>query len=186
MLDCTGHGMPGALMTMVGDSIVRRAISEHGLSQPEALAQAIDRLLRAALNRADVPGGFDHGMDIGIIILNPAPPRVPRLPQALFIGAGIDLYRLQDGQLCGYKGGRKGVGYARRRASGFCIQELQLKAGDRLFMSSDGLFDQSGGEMGYGFGRSRFEAQLRKTVTLTLAEQMRALEAVLLAYQQQH
>jgi serine phosphatase RsbU (regulator of sigma subunit) len=186
LLDCTGHGMPGALMTMVGDSIVRRAISEYGLNQPEALAQAIDRLLRAALNRADVPGGFDHGMDIGIIILNPAPPRVPHVPQALFIGAGIDLYRLQDGQLCGYKGGRKGVGYARRRASGFCIQELQLKVGDRLFMSSDGLFDQSGGEMGYGFGRSRFEAQLRKSVTLTLAEQMRALEAALLAYQQQH
>ena len=178
LLDCTGHGMPGALMTMVGDSIVRRAIAEQGLSHPEQLAQAIDQLLRAALNRADAPGGFDHGMDIGLIILSPP------VPSALFIGGGIDLFHGQDGQLTCYPGGRKGVGYARRRPSGFAVQALQLKAGDRLFMSSDGLFDQSGGEMGYGFGRSRFAAQLRATFSLTLAGQMRALEAALLLYQQ--
>lgn len=178
LLDCTGHGMPGALMTMVGDSIVRRAIAEQGFDHPEQLAHSIDRLLRAALNRAGAPGGFDHGMDIGLIILEPS------APSALFIGGGIDLFHAQDGQLTCHTGGHKGVGYVRRRPSSFCVQRLPLQAGDRLFMSSDGLFDQSGGEMGYGFGRSRFKGQLRETFDLTLAEQMRALEAALLAYQQ--
>jgi len=178
LLDCTGHGVPGALMTMVGDSIVRRAISEQGLNHPERLARAIDQLMRESLNRSDAPGGFDHGMDMGLLILNPSARSV------LFIGGGIDLYLAQQGNLTRLKGGRKGLGYARRRPSGFGVHELHLKAGDRLFMSSDGLYDQSGGEMGYGFGRSRFEAQLRETAALALDGQMRALEAALLAYQQ--
>lgn len=180
LLDCTGHGMPGALMTMVGDSVIRRAIAEQGSSQPAQLAQAIDKLLREALNRTDAPGGFDHGMDIGLLLFNPSARSVQ------FIGGGIDLYLMQKGQLTCHKGGRKGVGYARRRSSAFDVQELHLKAGDRLFMSSDGLFDQSGGEAGYGFGRSRFAEQLGATSTLALDAQMCALEAALLAYQNDH
>jgi phosphoserine phosphatase RsbU/P len=181
LLDCTGHGVPGALMTMVGDSIVRRAISEHGLSNPGRLASTIDKLLREALNRPDVPGGFDHGMDMGLMILNPAKRTV------LFIGGGIDLYLARGGALVRHKGGRKGVGYARRRpvanTSGFAVRALRLEAGDRLFMSSDGLYDQAGGEKGYGFGRSRFEAHLLETAAQPLAEQLRALETALVAYQ---
>ncbi len=178
LLDCTGHGVPGALMTMVGDSIVRRAISEQGLDHPEQLAQAIDKLLRESINRTDAPGGFDHGMDMGLLILNPSS------HSALFVGAGIDLHLMQQGSLTRLKGGRKGVGYARRRPSGFGLHKVLLQTGDRLLMSSDGLYDQSGGEMGYGFGRSRFEAQLRATAALPLSGQMQALEAALLAYQQ--
>ncbi|MFZ2855038.1 MAG: SpoIIE family protein phosphatase [Rhodocyclaceae bacterium] len=180
LLDCTGHGMPGALMTMVGDSVVRRAIAEQGTGQPEQLAQAIDKLLREALNRTDTPSGFDHGMDIGLMIFNPS------ARSLLFVGGGIDLYLMQEGKLTCCKGGRKGVGYARRRPSTFDVNELQLKTGDRIFMSSDGLFDQSGGDAGYGFGRSRFATQLCETATLALDAQLAELEAALLAYQNNH
>ena len=154
--DCTGHGVPGAFMTMAAKALLDRAVAGHGKHDPARLIGELNRGLHALLQRGE-EGAGDNGLDLAL--LHVAPGR----RTATFAGAKLVLWVMQaDGRLDVVKGDRHSVGYRRTPLDAeFGNQSVQLEPGQRFYLFTDGILDQNGGERGFAFGRSRLAEALR-------------------------
>ncbi|WP_170845177.1 SpoIIE family protein phosphatase [Chitinasiproducens palmae] len=184
--DCTGHGVPGALTSLVAYEVVRRELRAAGRDVPLADTVArIDSALRDVLNPADAPDDApDHGVAIAVCRLGTvAPVADGDAGQAEFCGYGIDCHVLRpDGGLDIVDGARGGLGYRRRRPTPPAVHAFDVATDDRLYLCSDGILDQPGGERGFGFGRTRFAAWLQSQAHRPFAVQPDALTEALAAY----
>ncbi|MEQ8347074.1 MAG: PAS-domain containing protein [Sneathiellaceae bacterium] len=159
--DCTGHGVPGALMTMLARTVLRQAVDEVGAEGPAAVLAFADRLTRMSLGqggpeagqppaRAPDRGVPDNGFDIVFCLLAPGEVQVA--------GAGLGLLWQGPDGIREVAGRRGGLGYARRRRSAGVLTQSVLPRSEvrRLFLATDGLYDHPGGDRGFGFGRRRW------------------------------
>lgn len=179
--DCTGHGVPGALMSVAAYSAIRQVLMQPADMVPAALdvlLAQIDTQLRDSLQHDQA--GMDYGMDLGLC----------RLVQAShtleFAGCGIDAYIAQP-QGLHYRTGeavrclasrKRGLGYrARGSAVAIPVHRLQLEAGMRIYLPSDGVFDQPGGPHGFGLGRQPFEQWLGQLAGVPMSEQAAFFES---------
>lgn len=178
--DCTGHGIPGAMMTMMAASVCRRAISEIGQDGPASVMMAIDRIVRVNLHQTEAQVGPDNGLEMTLCLIE------NDLNRVHVAGAGLDVLVQRNGQIERIKGTKHGLGYGRQATSATAIQETVLTRDDveRIFMTSDGILDQSGGEKGFGFGRRRLIAALEAGMAASIEEQGRGLLSVLDDYSQ--
>ncbi|WP_377809537.1 SpoIIE family protein phosphatase [Azospirillum sp. A29] len=169
--DCTGHGVPGAFMTMTASAILNNALDQLGAADPAAVLAAVDRKVRAALHQEEEARGgadcFDNGLDLGLCHIRPAEGKL------VFAGARIPLLVVADGGLTELRGDRRSLGYrpSAFRATGsepagcgaespFTNQSIALRPGQTFLMGTDGLVDQNGGERGRSFGRIRLHELL--------------------------
>lgn len=164
--DCTGHGVPGAMMTMLATTVCHRAINEVGREGPAAAIQAVDHMVRSNLHQSAGEFGPDNGLDLALCLIDPDS-RTLR-----YAGAGIDLFSLKGGQATRHRSARQGLGY-QRRSKGAAMPEISLTAtdADRIFLTTDGLLDQSGGQKGFGFGARRLLDALQQSADLPLQAQ---------------
>lgn len=178
--DCTGHGIPGAMMTMMTASVCRRAISEVGPRGPVAVLEAVDQIVRSNLHQTEAQVGPDNGLELILILIQPDGLRMA--------AAGLDIFVQRNGIVERVRGDKRGLGYGRQVTSATNIQEIFFAANDveRIFLTSDGMLDQGGGEKGYGFGRRRLVEALQGGAILPIEDQGRNLEAALEAYSQGH
>jgi serine phosphatase RsbU (regulator of sigma subunit) len=176
--DCTGHGVPGAMMTMMAASICRRAINECGDQGPAAVMAAIDRLVRSNLHQSEAQVGPDNGLELALCLVEPE----ARTVRAA--AAGLDIFVQAGGAIERLKGTKHGLGYGRRAARAETIGETRLAAAEaeRLFLTSDGILDQSGGEKGFGFGRRRFLEALNARAAEGIGAQGEAVTDAIDAY----
>lgn len=178
--DCTGHGVPGALMTMLAVSLLNQLANDSECSgDPARMLERLNRLLKETLKQQDGDaGGFglsDDGLDIGLVFVTGR--------RAVFAGARCSLYARQAEGLQTLKGETKSVGYRRTaEAYAYTNHALELSPGDTLYMTTDGLPDQSGGEQGFSYGRQRFADFIERHHALPLPEQRERLEAELLEF----
>jgi len=175
--DCTGHGVPGAFMTMTAKAVLDRIIGAAGCRDPAALLKELDGLMREALSRDDGETRIDNGMEIGLCLCTPAQGRI------VFAGAGIDLFLTVDGVASIVPGARQAVGY-RRSDRDFIYTNTVIEAGDGMtfYLASDGILDQPGGPKGWGFGRQRFRELIGGLSRLPCREQADAVRSGLSAY----
>lgn len=173
--DCTGHGVPGAFMTMTASAILNNALDQLGAADPAAVLAAVDRKVRAALHQEEEARGgadcFDNGLDLGLCHIRPAEGKL------VFAGARIPLLVVADSGLDGgvteLRGDRRSLGYrpSAFRATGsepagygaespFTNHSIALRSGQTFLMTTDGLVDQNGGERGRSFGRIRLHELL--------------------------
>ncbi|WP_376959103.1 SpoIIE family protein phosphatase [Azospirillum sp. A26] len=173
--DCTGHGVPGAFMTMTASAILNNVLDQLGAADPAAVLAAVDRKVRAALHQEEEARGgadcFDNGLDLGLCHIRPAE------GELVFAGARIPLLVVADGGLDGgvteLRGDRRSLGYRPSAflaadsepdrcgaESPFTNHSIALRPGQTFLMSTDGLIDQNGGERGRSFGRIRLHALL--------------------------
>ncbi|CAO3355830.1 SpoIIE family protein phosphatase [Azospirillum melinis] len=169
--DCTGHGVPGAFMTMTASAILNNALDQLGAADPAAVLAAVDRKVRAALHQEEEARGgadcFDNGLDLGLCHIRPAEGKL------VFAGARIPLLVVADGSLTELRGDRRSLGYrpSAFQAAGsepagygaespFANRSIALRPGQTFLMGTDGLVDQSGGERGRSFGRIRLHELL--------------------------
>lgn len=147
--DCTGHGVPGAFMTMASKALLDRAVAARGLADPAALIGELHRGLRALL-QSRFAGDADNGLDIGLLYV-PA-----RRDRVVFAGARLALWVVEpDGAVAVVKGDRQSAGYRRiPDDAAYANNELPARVGQRFVLSSDGIFDQNGGERGFAFAQS--------------------------------
>ncbi len=177
--DCTGHGVPGALMTMAVNSVLNQVTGALGIDDPPRILQSVNRLLRATLRHDTMGEAFENGLDAGVCQGTWTSPRL------VFAGARVDLfYRDADGAVTVVRGDGRSLGYRHSDSdwtfAGHGIERLP----DRVFyLTTDGLLDQSGGPKGHGFGRQRFQEFLRRHGGQPLTTQQVALEQALAAYQ---
>lgn len=176
LVDCTGHGVPGALMTMIVASVIDHVLQEARDCDPAEMLAMIDRRVRTLLRQDQDEGGSDDGMDAAICVYDPANRTVD------YAGANIPLMTVHDGEVTVVKADRRSLGYRTGRRSGiFTTHRLTVAPGMTLFIGSDGVIDQLG-PSGRLFGRRRLAALLAAESGRPLGEQMRAISAALAAY----
>ena len=174
VVDCAGHGVPGALMTMLARSALDHAMAHVGISAPSAILSHTDTTMRAMLQHSELPRAIATNMDVGLAC-------VDREARTLhYAGAKISLY-WSDGQTVHeVKGGRRALGD--RRQGSYTDTQVEIVPGATYYLTTDGFLDQAGGELGYGFGDTRFAQLLLAHARLPMEQQASALNQVLEAY----
>ncbi len=134
-VDCTGHGVPGALISMIGHTLLNEIIKEQKIQKPNEIIEALDILLRNILNQEKT--GNNDGMDMSICIID------KKLKILEFAGARNPLVFIKNKQVQVIKGDRRSVGgYIRRQQSAFTRHEINFDADTCFYMFSDGFQDQ--------------------------------------------
>jgi len=158
--DCTGHGVPGAFMTLIANSSLGQAIEKLGADNPSQLLGQVNRGIKQVLgqnNGQDATPGSDDGMDAAFFWFNTAERTL------LFSGAKSTLFVLDPGEegVEMIDGDRKGVGYVDSDLDYSWTNRLvQLRAGSLVFVTTDGLIDQIGGPKAIAFGKRRIREVL--------------------------
>jgi serine phosphatase RsbU (regulator of sigma subunit) len=174
VIDCAGHGVPGAFMTMIAHAALERATLEQDWNNPAALLESTDKAVRTMMPDTTRLERLATSMDIGLCFIE------WKTGAAHFSGAHIDLFTARGSEIRCFKGDRGGVNDRRRR--NFTCQTLDLEPGTVFYLVTDGILDQSGGERGLPFGRTGFENWLRANCELPLEAQEKALTAALHGY----
>lgn len=159
LIDCTGHGVPGALLTSIALSELNRLTADPALRRhPARLIGGLNQRVKAALQQAgeEKDGDADEGMDAAFVW-------IPHRPsQALAASAKLPITVMgADGEVQVVKGDRRGVGY-RSTSADFTWTEQVLPMGEglRLVLATDGVCDQIGEEKAMAFGWTRFRKAL--------------------------
>ena len=184
--DCTGHGVPGAFMTLIASTNLNQAIEQHGPRDPALLLGNVNRSIKHMLGQMDgqdATPGSDDGMDAACFWFEPAHGRL------VFAGARLSLFLLRPGadavELV--EGQRKGVGYMDTEFDfGWTNQELHLPQGSLVFVSTDGLIDQVGGPRAIALGKRRVRELLLEQRGRTAAQVNQAVLDALRAWQGEH
>ena len=161
--DCTGHGVPGAFMSMMGVAFLNEICAKIDESvQPSDVLEQLRSLVITTLKQKneDILEPKD-GMDIALCILN-LRTRVLR-----FSGANNPMYLVRDGELTEYRPVKNPIGLYPRLLN-FETVEIQTQPGDYVYMFSDGYADQFGGEIGKKMSYKRFKNMLADTCKRTL------------------
>lgn len=174
VVDCAGHGVPGALMTMLARSALDHAMAHIGITEPAALLSHTDATMRAMLQHSELPRAIATSMDVGLAC-------VDREARTLrYAGAKISLYWSDGLAVHEVKGGRRALGD--RRQGSYADTQVEVVPGATYYLTTDGFLDQAGGEQGFGFGDTRFAQLLLQHARLPMEQQASALDQVLEAY----
>lgn len=179
VMDCTGHGVPGAFMTAIVASSLARILQDHGHEDPARILATLNRLVRDALRQDSPDAASNDGLDAAICVIDPKARRLS------FAGANLPLLYHDGGGLALHlvKGDRHSLGYHDSSPDlTFRRHDLDLEPGMRFYLFTDGMVDQVGGPNRRLFGRRRMEDLLRAGSDLPLAEQLRHLLGALAEY----
>jgi serine phosphatase RsbU (regulator of sigma subunit) len=175
IIDCAGHGVPGAFMTMITHSALNVAIETLGLTDPAALLSDVDERIRAILQEEIQETLVATHLDAGLVYIDYAK------QVATYSGAKTSLYYCRDSQVNELKGSRYAIGG--KRANNFTNQQIAATPDVTFYFSTDGILDQAGGNRGYGFGNKRFTQFLQNNSHLSFSEQRKVLLEELTKYQ---
>ncbi|MHB9800755.1 biofilm regulation protein phosphatase SiaA [Pseudomonas sp. MT3] len=175
VVDCAGHGVPGALMTMLALAAIDHAIDSVQSHDPAAILRETDHVMRGMLSQEEFTHSLATNMDAGLV-------RVDHQRKRLhFSGAKISLFASDGTDVREHKGARRAIGD--KRQGDYQDVEVPMQAGWTYYLCTDGFLDQAGGEHGFGFGNSRFADMLRSHACRPLAEQADVFAATLARYQ---
>jgi serine phosphatase RsbU (regulator of sigma subunit) len=173
--DCTGHGLPGAMMAAIGCSVLNELVTQHPHKDPAELLGLLSERMVQALNQSGQRIGAGDGMDVALCRID----RKDR--ELLFAGAFRPLYWMHDGQLTVINGDRQPVGGSQHGDQRkFTVHRVAYHPGDRLYLFSDGYVDQFGGPERKKFMSARFNEMIASTQHLPMAEQAAVLDRTFL------
>jgi len=172
--DCAGHGVPGAMMTMMARAGVDRAIQDVGISSPATVLHTIDRSLRDILWDDQATRSIATSMDMGLVLLDFTARRLR------FAGARISLFWSDGRKLNSMNGDNRAL--CDRRRGIYRDHDLPLLSGFTYYLTTDGYLDQSGGEHGFSVGQERFAAWLKEHARKPLPEQKLAFSESLACF----
>jgi serine phosphatase RsbU (regulator of sigma subunit) len=136
--DCTGHGVPGAMVSVVCNNALNRAVREFGLVRPAAILDKVANLVIENFSTSE--DSIEDGMDISLCALNLV------TMQLEWAGANNPLWIIREGNLLQYKPDKQPVGLYENPLP-FTNHTIQLESGDQLYVFSDGYADQFGGDL---------------------------------------
>ncbi|TAF35006.1 MAG: GAF domain-containing protein [Cytophagales bacterium] len=173
--DCTGHGIPGALMSMVGNEILNSIINERSIYSPDDILAQLHIGIAKGLKQQET--GSRDGMDLCVIKIVKATETVE------YAGAMNPIYYTQNGELIEIKADKMPIGgqgvYSDRT---FTKYSFNYKSGEMIYLSTDGFQDQFGGESNRKYLVKRFREFLKSIHTYSLMEQELMLEKEHLAW----
>jgi len=171
-VDCTGHGVPGAFMSLIAYTSINQIVKEYPSNDPGEILTRLNDVSISSLNRQMEDLGVRDGMDMSLCIWD------EKKRELSFAGAGRPLYFFKDGELDNIKGDRYAIGNSDYLGIKFETKRLILGKGDMIFQFSDGYVDQFGGESEAGskFKFSRFRPLLKYIYPLDVEEQKEELD----------
>ncbi len=169
-VDCTGHGVPGAFMSLIGLELFRQIITIKRIYKPSLVLDEMNKSFDAIF---DNYGDFSlkDGMDLTLCVINTSSNMLE------FSGAFNPLYLIRDKEIIEIKGDKTMLGpYMGFERKKFTNHEIQLEPEDRIYMFSDGYADQFGGPEGKKFKYRRFRHLLLSICDQPLSMQKEILE----------
>ncbi|SCA57517.1 membrane hypothetical protein [Candidatus Terasakiella magnetica] len=179
--DCTGHGVPGAFLTLIATGALDRARHEVEAGKLGALVTRMHQIVKRTLNQHTDYAKSDDGLELGACYI----PNDNANPM-IFVGARFSLFVSNGKSIEEIKGDKKGLGYAEiSEDQGFKEHIVNKISGHAYYMTSDGLIDQVGGERRRGFSKKRFRSILLELAHLSMPEQKANILKTLSEYQGQ-
>ncbi len=168
--DCTGHGVPGAFMSIVGHNILTQAVNVLGLSKPALILNETNKQLSRKLNQNTEETKVRDGMDIALFSINYTKATME------FAGANNSLWMIRNNELVEIKGDKFPIGaFVGENLLKFTNHEWELQRGDIIYIFSDGYADQFGGPKGKKFKYKPFQQVLLDNHMKPLIEQKEIL-----------
>jgi len=176
--DCTGHGVPGAFITLVLASAMADILRDHASADPATILCAIDAVVRTRLRQDHPEAESDDGLEAAVAIWEPA------RAELSFAGAGIPLLCMDPaGRVETIRGARAHLGYRSLPSPGeIPVHRIAVAPGARFYLLTDGISDHMGGQPRRLLGRRRLAGWLEHHAELGLAEQLAAVEQLLEDY----
>ncbi len=173
VIDCTGHGVPGAFMSMKADALLHEIIYVKGITQPHRILAELHNAVRNSLNQTET--GNTNGMDVGICIFHRDD--AGHFTQMEFAGARNSLVYIQNNQLHILKGNRLGIGGMQEKARrNYHTEAVPLNTPTTLYLFSDGYHDQFGGTEQRKFMQKHFRKLLLEIHQKEMKQQAIILE----------
>jgi phosphoserine phosphatase RsbU/P len=173
IVDCAGHGVPGACMTMLAHATLENVLNTNDPKNPAGVLQALDTAIRNAIQAQSKT--IATNMDVGLVFVDTS------TRSLTFSGAKTALYIVQDSKLEVIKGGKRAVG--ERRALEVTNTSVVVAENTLCYMTSDGFLDQAGGEKGFGLGEQAFTDLLSQIAHSPMLEQKTLLQNALTLHQ---
>ncbi|MCF8224647.1 MAG: YfiR/HmsC family protein [Bacteroidales bacterium] len=173
--DCTGHGVPGAFMSMLGVSLLNEIILNRAITTPHEILNNLRSMVIESLNQKRTASEVKDGMDMTVAVLDFENDKL------YFAGANNPLYHIRDGELTQYKADKMPVAIHERMEE-FRVETIDMKRGDTIYTFSDGYVDQFGGPNQKKFLSKNFRKVLLEIQHLDMIEQGAKLDEIFEEY----
>ena len=172
--DCTGHGVPGAFMSMLGISFMNEIINRGDTTQAnEILNQLRDNVVNS-LRQTGEEGEAQDGMDLALCVIDMEGKKIQ------YSGAYNPLLLIRNNELAEYKADKMPIGIHKDKRDSFTNQEIDIKTGDAIYLFSDGYVDQFGGPRQKKFMSKKFKDLLLEINAKPMTEQRNILDTTLM------
>jgi serine phosphatase RsbU (regulator of sigma subunit) len=164
--DCTGHGVPGALMSIVNYNLLNRAVLEHGLTNAGAILDSVNKYLTLSLHQTYQESAVRDGMDVSLCVINKKTKKMD------FAGAFNSIYLIRNNAIQEFIPDKQPVGaFIEDNIKPFTSQSFQLLENDVVYMFTDGYADQFGGPKGKKYKYKQLQHLLLSSYTKPFDEQ---------------
>lgn len=182
VVDCTGHGVPGALMSTIGNTLLDKIVLLGKFFRPAKVLSLMNMEVRKMLDQKENPNHF--GMSMGLIVWEELADNTIAF---MFSGAKRPLYYMQpsEGVLHKIKGDRKEIGGSQYSQTAFSNKKIILEKGTRLYLFSDGFADQNDSKR-KKFGNRRLQKMMETFAFLPMDEQKERFELALDEHQREN
>jgi len=171
--DSTGHGVPGAIMSILGISLLNEIVQHHKVTQPNLILNDLRKQIKRSLRQSGVSNEAKDGMDIALCTIN------TETNTMQYAGAFNPLLIVRNKEIIEYKADRMPVGIHFKEKPTFSNHEIQIEPGDTFYIFSDGFPDQIGGPNEKKFKTKNFKQLLVDINENSMVEQKNILERTL-------
>jgi ligand-binding sensor domain-containing protein/serine phosphatase RsbU (regulator of sigma subunit) len=170
-VDCTGHGVAGAFMSMIGTDLLNQIIIEKQVTEPSEILRELNLGIKLAFKQSAREFETQQGMDVAICSIN------LKNNEINFSGALRPLYIISNGEFKEVEGDKSSISGTSDTSYRYTANKLKLKTGDCIYLFSDGYADQFGGPKGKKFMTGKMKQLLIGNNALTMDEQRKKLLA---------
>jgi len=178
LADCTGHGVPGAFMSMLGFAYLNEIVSRNPSVHANEILDQLRGKVKESLHQHEESESKD-GMDIALLVYFPDDKKIE------YAGANIPLIVCRENQIFYLPPDKMPIGFAFQEEHIFSAATIHLRSGDILYLSSDGYCDQFGGSAMKKLGRARFEQILAESSQMPIKAQKYFLTEKFLIWQEE-
>lgn len=169
--DCTGHGVPGALISIVNYNLLNKAVLEKDLNNPADILNYVNQQLTVALHQTFQESSVKDGMDIALCVLN------TKTLELHYAGANNPIYIIQNMELVQLNADKFPVGaFVDEQVQSFTSKQIQLQKNDLIYLFSDGYADQFGGDKGKKFKYKQLKEVLVENQNIPMKQQRLIIE----------
>ncbi len=173
-VDCTGHGVPGAFMSIVGHNLLNQSLNETSMASPAALLDRLNRGVNETLKQSSDETKVRDGMDIALCSIN------MKKMELQFAGAYNPLIIVRQNELIEIKGDNIAIGnYGDNPDQRYTNHIVPILKDDILYVFSDGFADQFGGPDGKKYKLGNFKKTLQGLNNVPIHEQGNALDDII-------